>query len=569
MLKFRTVAVLPVILSAAFAAAARAQGTAAQDCNVDENTTVSMSVFALMAAQQPGMAPADVKKQLATAIGRMFPDDAQAAKDDARNPVGRAFVLGKIYMMYLSQEGQPAITTRGALGFKTNPTGVADLSIGIDSSFRIVEEKAPQCAPLTAQWRQQAGWVRLVQQAMDYANASSSGADSTKRAATLDSADMVAHQALRISPTAPYTHLVLGNVAAQRSKNMEAIRQYKEALAEAGKDTIFNEVRRTILYTLGTFATDAGSIDTVTKNKQAYFAEAKNAFEALKADPGKQYGAVASQGLTAVLRAMGDTAAIHNACQNQLAKPEAFPFIELIQCGVTLSEIDDTKGAQKLFDAATVMNPYHRDGLYNMALTQITVAEKVTNKPELASPAQLAAAESDMQKLIPMIDRLVSVDPNNPDNLRLYVHAYNGIRKTQLAKAKAFGDTVNKLAASKKAVDMAHRKALIDSAAKMDPLQRASLNKLVEWNTKADSMPMKVEFSEFTLGASKTTLTGDIVNRTSKEQSYTLNVEFLDKTGKVIGTGKATVGKVRPNGRGNFTITGTAPDIAAFRYTLS
>jgi tetratricopeptide (TPR) repeat protein len=556
MLKFGKAALLSSIMSAVVTVAAGAQGNPAQDCNADENTTVSMAVFALMAAQQPGTAPAEVKHQLSIAIGRMFPDDQQAAKDNARNPVGRAFVLGKIYMMYLSQEGQPVITTRGALGFKTNPTGEANLAVGIDSAFKVVEEKAPQCVAITSQWRQQAGWVRLVQQAMDYANNNK-----------IDSADLVAHQALMISPTAPYSHLVLGNVAAQRNQNMEAIKQYKDALAEAEKDTIFQDVRRTILYTMGNFAADAGSIDTVPANKKLYLDEAKSAFEALQKDPGKNYADAARQGLTTVLRALGDTSAIHAACSEQVADPSKFPFLALVQCGVTLSEINDDANAQKVFDAATTMNPFHRDGLYNAALTQIRAAEKVTNQAETAPGAQLEAAATSLEKVIPTIDRLVSVDPDNPDNLRLYVHAYNGIRKYQVAKSKAFGDTANKLTTSKKAVDIAHRRALIDSAAKYGPMQQASLNKLVDWNTKADSMPMKVEFTEFTPGTTKTTLSGDIVNKTDKEQSYVLNIEFLDKTGKTVGTAKATVDKVRPNGRGNFALTGTAPDIAAFRYS--
>ena len=164
------------------------------------------------------------------------------------------------------------------------------------------------------------------------------------------------------------------------------------------------------------------------------------------------------------------------------------------------------------------MNPYHRDGLFNYALMQI-------NNEEFPSA-------------ISIVDRLIAIDPSNPDNFRLYVYAYNGIRKAQLAKAKAFGDTVNALAASKKAADIAHRKALIDSAAKMDPLQRASLNQIVAWNTKADSMPVKVAFTEFTSGAQKTTLSGRILNRTPKEQTYTINVEFLDKDGKGRRQGK-------------------------------
>src|SRR5258708_22448552 len=213
--KLGKAALLPMILSAALAAAAGAQGSStASDCNIDENTTVSMSVFALLAAQQANVTPAEAKRQLQTAIGRMFPDDQKAAGDNARNPIGRAYTLGRVYMMFLSQEDVPVVTTRGALGFKTNPTGSADLSVGVDSAFKVVEEKAPQCQALMSQWRQQAGWVKLVQKAMDFANANQ-----------IDPADAVAQQAFRISPNAPYSHLVFGNVAAARSTTAKPTKQ--------------------------------------------------------------------------------------------------------------------------------------------------------------------------------------------------------------------------------------------------------------------------------------------------------------------------------------------------------
>jgi len=527
---------LPVILSAVLAAAAGAQGgTAASDCNIDENTTISMSVFALMAAQQPGVNTADAKKQLQTAIGRMIPDDQKAAADNARNPIGRAYTLGRIYMMFLSQEGQPVVTTRGSLGFKTNPTGMADLSVGIDSAFKVVEEKAPQCQTLMSQWRQQAGWVKLVQKAMDFANASQ-----------IDSADAVAQQALRISPNAPYSHLVLGNVAAARNQNQNAIKQYKDALEEAGKDTIFASVRRTILYTLGNFALDAAQNDTVKANQAMYFNEARSSCEALDKDPGTQYVDAAQECLFSVLRVSHDTVGIKTACKDQIANPAASTFGRLVRCGTALAEIKDYANGTKLFEAATTQNPFHRDGLFNLALMQVN--------------------NNEFEPAIKTIDRLIAVDPSNPDNLRLYVYAYNGIRKAQLARAKALGDTVNALATSKKAADIAHRKALIDSAAKMDPLQRASLNQIVAWNTKADSMPVKVAFTEWTQGTAKTTLSGTIQNKTTTEKSYVLNVEFLDKDGKVVDTGKASVDKVRPSGSGNFTLSSTVKGIVGFRY---
>lgn len=533
--KFGKVAVLPAFAAVIMATGAQAAAAQQKDCDIDENKGgASMAAFALLAAQQQGVSQADQNKSLAQALGRLFAGDPKReATDNAANPVGRAFILGKIYMTYLSQPDMPVVTTRGRLGFKSNPEGVADLSVGIDSAFKVVEETAPQCASLASQWRQQAGWVRLVQTAMDFANTNK-----------IDSADIAAHQALRISPTAPYSHLVLGNVSAQRLKNMEAIQHYKGALAEAEKDTIFADVRRTILYTLGNFASDAGQIDTVAASKKIYFTEALNAFNALAKDPGKQYGDVASQGRTMVLRAMGDTAAIRAACKPQLDNPSAFNFMPLIQCGVTLAEINDNANSTKLFEAASAMNPYHRDGLYNLARMQVVNGQ--------------------FAKAIATTDKLVTIDPSNADNYKLYVIAYGNLRKVHVNKADSVGKVVNAL--GRTVADQAKRRALTDTAIRLDSLQRSALNKQVDWNTKADSMPVQVLFAEFTPGAEKTTLAGEVRNRSTAEKTYTLNFEFLDKTGAVVTTGTATVDKVAPRGSGRFSLTGTAPGIVAFRY---
>ncbi len=535
--KFGKVAVLPALVAAIMATGvqtAAAQG-AQKECEIDENSGgLGMPVFALMAAQQQGIAQAEQSKKLAEAVGRMFPGDPKREEaDNARNPAGRAYVLGKIYMTYLSQPDMPVVTTRGRLGFKTNPTGAADLSVGIDSAFKVVEEKMPQCAALMSQWRQQGGWVKLVQQAMDLANQNK-----------IDSAEATAHQALRISPTAPYSRLVLGNVAAQRMKNMEAIEHYKAALAEAEKDTIFADVRRTILYTLGTFANDAGQIDTVAANKKAYFNEALEAFNALSKDPGKQYAEVAAQGRTSVLRSMGDTAAIKAACQPTVANPSSARFMDLIQCGVTLAEVNDNVNSTKLFEAAAAQNPNHRDALYNLARQQM-----VTN---------------DYEKAIATTDKLVAIDPSNPDNLKLYVFAYGSIRKQYLARADSIGKATNALPRTQ--ANQAKRTQMTNEAIKLDSLQRDAVAKQVNWNNKADSMQVQVLFAEFTPAAEKATLGGEIRNRSTTEKSYTLNVEFLDKSGAVVGTGSATVDKVAPKSSGRFSITTAAPGIVAFRY---
>ena len=535
--KFGKVAVLPALVAAMMATGVQTVAAQQTDCEIDENSgSLGMPVFALMAAQQQGLAQAEQSKKLAEAVSRMFPGDPKREEqDNAKNPVGRAYTLGRIYMIYLSQPDMPVVTTRGRLGYKTNPEGVVDLSVGIDSAFRIVEEKmqTPECQRHMAQWRQQAGWVKLVQSAMDLANQNK-----------IDSAEIVANQALRVSPTAPYTQLVLGNVAAQRMKNMEAIQHYKLALAEAEKDTVFADIRRNILYTLGNFANDAGQVDTVPAKKKEYFAEALEAFNLLAKDPGKTYGDVASQGRTAVLRAMGDTAAIKAACQPTVANPSGAKFTELIQCGVTLAEVNDNVNSTKLFEAAAAQNPYHRDALYNLARQQMVSGE--------------------YDKAVATTDKLVTLDPSNPDNLKLYVYAYGSIRKAYLTRADSIGKAVNALPRTQ--ANAAKRTQLTNEAIKLDSLQRDAVKRQADWNTKADSMPVQVLFAEFTPGAEKATVGGEIRNRTTTEKSYVLTIEFLDKSGAVVGTGSATVDKVAPRGSGRFSITGTAPNIAAFRY---
>src|SRR5207244_2128875 len=154
---------------------------------------------------------------------------------------------------------------------------------------------------------------------------------------------------------------------------------------------------------------DAAQIDTVPASRKAYFAEALDAFNALAKDPGKQYADVANQGRTSVLRAMGDTSAIKAACQPTLANPSGAKFMELIQCGVTLAEVNNNVGSTKLFEAAATQNPWHRDALYNLARQQMVTG--------------------DYAHAITTTDKLVAIDPSNPDNFKLYVYAYGNLRK--------------------------------------------------------------------------------------------------------------------------------------------
>lgn len=515
------------VLSAALVGLMATTAGAQKACEVDEGSPsdVARATLQLGIAQQAAEG-ADVSKQLRESV-KLTTDGA----GNRANPAGRAFVLGKTLVMWMAQPAISPVEPRGKLGYTANPDMPLDMPATIDSLFTIVETANPDCAEHLNAWRTQKGWIQLVQGALEMVNRQA-----------FDSAETAANHALKLSKHSPYGHLVLAQVAAGRQQVQPAIAAYKRAVEESGKDTVYQEVRRQILYNLGTLALDAAEIakDTVAE-KKALLAEAKEAFEALAKDPGKNYGDPAQQNLTRIALASGDKASLTSAYADKLANPSAFGFSALIQAGVIAASADQVADATKLFEAAYAQNPWHRDGLYNYGLMLIK-SEQFT-------------------KAIPVIDQLVKVDPSNGDNYRLYTYAYAGNSRRQSAWSREAGQRAN-------AAPAARKRAITDTIIrmKMDDSVKFSNEMAVNNNILADTMSVQVLFTEFTPGEAKTTIGGQVINKGKEAKSYTLKVEFLDKGGNVIATGEAAVGPVQPGARGNFSVVGNAANIAAFRY---
>ena len=123
------------------------------------------------------------------------------------------------------------------------------------------------------------------------------------------------------------------------------------------------------------------------------------------------------------------------------------------------------------------LNPYSRDAINNLAATYIQ-----TNQ---------------FPKAFPLIDKLVALDPSNPDNPLLYAFAYQGLYK----------------------------------GTKDKKLQKIYTDSLVYFNGKSENVPVKLAVTEFTRRPDQTTLAGTIENRGTAAKTYTVNVEFLDKSG--------------------------------------
>lgn len=525
---------LPALMLVGASVAASAQQ---KTCDVDEGSPAQVARAYLDIQQASVAKPADAAKQLRDAVKLLNDGDLK------KNPTGRAMMLGKVYVLWMQQPGMASgRTTRGAVGFVTDTSAAFDLVAGIDSAFTVVETANPECLTQTNSYRQQKAWVDLVNQANDLANNNQ-----------LDSAVVLAKRSLQLSKHAPYGYNVLAQQAMKNNQPKEAIADFKLAI-DAAKDSTMADTKRQLLAFLGNYAADQAE-SAQGADKTTLLAESKAAYDQLAKDPGTKYADNARSGLARLAMISGDTAAIKGSYTDQLANPGAFSYNSLMMAAVTAAKANQNKDAIKLFEAARAVNPYHRDVLYNLS--------------------RLYLLDSNFVKGVETASALVKVDPSNPDNYQLLAVGYGSIKKGYdtkqkewEAKAKVYGDRANKSKAA------AVVKANVDSAARTSPFIKAygdssktAIDSALKYQTMMGSLPAKVTFTEFTTASDgKTTIGGSVVNQTSAPKTYTIKLEFLDKSGNAVATQDVSVGPVPPNERMNFKTTGAGAGIVAFRY---
>jgi tetratricopeptide (TPR) repeat protein len=529
---FGRIAVLPAMLVATVAAAASAQ----KQCEIDENTPsqVARAVLSIQLAQAAAK-PEDAAPKLREAI-KLLSDVAPG-----RNAVGVNYEIGRALVFWMLQPNIGYTAKRGTLGFTTDPEGTIDLIAKIDSAFTVVESSNPECATLTGQLRQQKGWVDLINAAIELGNADKA-----------DSSVVIAKRSLQLYRGAPYAYMVLGQAAAKKNQTKEAIGYYKQAIALA-KDTSVADTRRQLLLNLGQIAENAAEAASGAE-KTEFANAAKAAYDDLLKDPGAKYADYARSGQARVALIAGDTTSFRASYQEMIANPGAFTYNSLMQGAVNAARADQNADALKLFEAAHKVNPYHRDVLYNLS--------------------RLYMLNNDFSKGMPLVTQLVKIDPANPDNYSLYAIGWAAQQKNFVMKQRKY-DSTSKAYANKAntAKSPAVQKAYIDSVAKMTLLIKAYgdsaakvIDSAVKYNDLTNKLPVRVSFNEFTPGEAKTTMAGSLTNNTDADKSFTLKIEFVDKSGAVVATADVPVGPVKAHSSASFTATGNAPGIVAFRY---
>jgi tetratricopeptide (TPR) repeat protein len=208
----------------------------------------------------------------------------------------------------------------------------------------------------------------------------------------------------------------------------------------------------------------------------------------------------------------GDSTSVPTIYAPLIANPSKYGEIALVHAGVVATRNGQFADAGKLFNSALTLNPYSRDAMNNLAATYIQTRE--------------------YSKAFPLIDKLVAMDPSNPDNPLLYAFAYQGLYK----------------------------------GTKDKKLQKIYTDSLVYWNSKSENAPVKLAVTEFTRRANETTIGGTVENRGATAKTYTVNVELLDKSGNVIDTQTTTVGPVSPKSTKTFKLTSTKGGAYGYRY---
>lgn len=478
---------------------ASAQQPAKAACEVDEGKpkNVALAAFGLQRAFS-ATNPAEKAKLLKDVVKGVTSDEK-----NAENPGGKAWILGRAMILFASQTELPASPTRADLGFTSNPTGAADVLALADSAFTVVEQSVPTCAGEVAVWRAQSPWFKTVQAAF-----------SAMQAQQWDSAAKLANRAAMINHVSAYSPYILATVAMNQKNAKAAYANWTKAIELAGTDTGYTEIRRRSLFDMGRFFNEIADTAKDAGKREAASIAAKAYRQYINDVPNAPEGAAVRNSLAEMMIAAGDSTKVPEVYADLIANPSKYDDIALVQAGIIPTRMGRNEDAAKLFEAALAANPYQRDALSNLAAMLYQ-----TNQHD---------------RIRPFVDRLVALDPNNPDNWLLYAFAYQGLIKAVPAK------------------DLKTKKALTDS--------------LVKYNEKSEKMPVRVAFTGFTRGEAETQLNGTIENRGAAAKSYTINVEFLDKSGQVVATQSASVANVAPKGTGTFSIKVPKGGIYGFRY---
>lgn len=398
---------------------------------------------------------------------------------------------------------------------------------GADSAFRQAETLKPDCAEDITTWRRFV-WVPALNAGI-----------AAWQANNPDSAIKAFRQANAILQTEPQGFKYLASLLYNAGQLDSAALYFRRAADIAARDEKFLQDRKDALFNLARI-----------QHSQRRWAEAEAAYrEYLTVTPNDPDGMA---GLGSVLMAAGQRDSAFALYQRIIARGDSSGALPLFRAGVeiytaapeapdtaaaggscrteartnrqltparirarcdsvtrrTMRDYDDAASgtyrlAAQAFEAGTRLNPYYRDGLFNLVNTYLQL--------------------NDSAAMLPVAQRLVSVDPMNRMSLRLLAFAHQRV-----------GHVDSTL----------HYLRIADS-----------------------TLTSHVTVSEFDPQEQSAEVKGIITNlRTTPSLPFKLVFEFLNPKGEVVATQSADVPAIPPQGTQEFDLKAIGAGIQAWRY---
>jgi tetratricopeptide (TPR) repeat protein len=497
-----------------------AQEPAAATCPVDftqPKELVTLYNITRMRALQlaPGDERAKAIKDIMKTVGN--PKVASA------NPQGANLIAGQMLILWAMQPNATATATRADLNWGTPKEQVVDLAKMADSLFTTVEAMGPACHSETRPFRQAKPWQDRINAAFKFMAANE-----------VDSAEFYAKSSQVLDRWSPYAPRVFAAIAQVRGSQADMMKHLEEALKLTENDTTYAEDRRAVLFQIGQVGLEYAEIQPEPNRTKTLKRAAEVLLRLATEMPDAESTPYALSGLGMAATSLKDSS-LFQTCYELVDKHlDKYSDMSVLQAAICANRMGKTTEAVKLFEATLAKNPNSRDALYNAAALMYELRKG--------------------REMIPVVNKLVSIDPGNPDNVALYAYAYNVLNDQSKPAEPPPAPAPTKPGVRPVAPPPPPPSPFADSVAKYMKIN--------------DDMPQRLVVVEFVRYADRAVVKAEIENRTKAAKSFEVTFELLDLAGAVVDTQVAKVENVGPNATSAFEVKSDKAKIAAWRYSL-
>jgi tetratricopeptide (TPR) repeat protein len=434
-------------------------------------------------------------------------DAANMLKDERRfasNPLGLTFAKGQIMILWLHQDPAPVEMTQFELNLGRDRVAKINLLQAADSLLTLVETAQPACASEMDKWRQSRPW-----------NSRISATYRLLAAGNVDSAEVYAKEAYVLDRRSPFIYNAFAQIAMKRNQTDEMFRQLDRAIEIASRDTALAETARQLrTQYAGTLQETAMSETDVAKRNEKLGRAARMYLAIGAEDPASKDGPAYYSAALDIAMLIQDQALIGEIINPMIEDPTPFPDLTLLLAAETSRMLNKNDNAMSLYKGALGKNPNIRDANYFLSYMLL----------EAKKPAETTA----------LLERLVTIDPGNPDNLMMQTMAVR-----QVAEAER------------------------DARKKADLIRQ--VNALM---ARESAMPYRVQVTRFERRAEGAVWSGTVENRANAAKTFTIEVSFLDTEGNVLETQSVTTSSAAANETVPFEVTAVQAGIVAWKYVL-